>query len=467
LRPGVFNVDESTVATMAMTMRSGGRLYHSVVDRKPPVLPFLYDLMQRITHSGDLRPMRVVSLLAVAATSVILVGEGRRRYGEARVPWQLVALPILAFVALPPEDAQAVGFELIAVLPATVGFVLAARGRVKSGAAATAVATLCKQTFALGLIPVLYLAARRHGARAVVASLAVFFGIVVVTGVLLGWSDFMYWVFTGTTGYTSVDLSSIPEVARIAAGMTALLTLSFAGPLLLASAGRRRELDVELWLASSVIAFLVGFRFLGHYAIQVLPPLTLMALQGCAAGGRRLRWGIGLTVVSAMVWVGLAFVPQHVQPMPNYQYVVSYVDAHSSSTDRVFVWGESSELYWSSERLPASRFPHIQFLTDLSPGRANEAPKYDTNSTRAAWTDLWSDFVQHPPKLILDTTKVDGGAMQTAHLESSPLASYLRASFQPVAVLDGVTVYARSAVGVAPSGDGPLPSSIRLGNHPR
>ena len=41
---------------------------------------------------------------------------------------------------------------------------------------------------------------------------------------------------------------------------------------------------------------------------------------------------------------------------PKYQAVSNYVDSHTSTTDKIFVWGHMPEIYWASDRLPASRF---------------------------------------------------------------------------------------------------------------
>src|SRR5262249_41040962 len=138
----VFNVDETTVATVSTTMRAGGRLYEDVIDRKPPLLPLCYGVVQWVTRSTDPRPVRIVGLVAVTATSLVLASEARRRYLLTTPPALLAVIPALMFAALPPEDAQAVGFEMLGLLPASLAFVLAARGRLRASAVMTGVAVL-------------------------------------------------------------------------------------------------------------------------------------------------------------------------------------------------------------------------------------------------------------------------------------------------------------------------------------
>jgi hypothetical protein len=439
-----YNVDESTVATMSMTMRSGGRLYQDVIDRKPPLLPLLYDATQWMFGTLDLRPVRVIALLALGATSLLLANEARRRYQLPIPTARLAALAMLVFAALPPEDAQAVGFELIALLPATLGFVLSARGRTRTGAALVGVAVLCKQTFALGMVPILLHAYRRRHWRGVAEVVGVFSGVLVVGAFVFGGRNFIYWAFVNASGYTAFDVHSLPEIARLAALMGLLLAASFSGPIVLTRwKSISADLDVYLWLATGVLGFILGFRFLGHYALQALPPVALLAMGGLGHAGRRRVLGVGLTLASAFVWVSLAGVPDHLHGTGTFDDVNEYVKDWTSPTDRIFVWGQAPQIYVGSDRLPASRFPHIQFLTDLSPGRVEDHPDYLAEAP--AWNDLWADFAHHPPEVVIDTTKVDTGDTRTAVVMNSPLGPYLRTQYHVETTIDGATIYRRTA----------------------
>ncbi|MEY2582285.1 MAG: hypothetical protein QOE09_2134, partial [Ilumatobacteraceae bacterium] len=42
VRTEVLNPDEAFLATQAKVINDGGQLYHDVVDRKPPLVPYLY-----------------------------------------------------------------------------------------------------------------------------------------------------------------------------------------------------------------------------------------------------------------------------------------------------------------------------------------------------------------------------------------------------------------------------------------
>ena len=72
----VFNSDEAYLATQAQVLNHGGRLYVDTVDRKPPVVPYLYAAVFRLTGSDDLAPVRVVAVLAQVATALLLAARG-------------------------------------------------------------------------------------------------------------------------------------------------------------------------------------------------------------------------------------------------------------------------------------------------------------------------------------------------------------------------------------------------------
>src|SRR5207302_1007501 len=80
----LFNADEASIATMAMVIDHGGELYHQTADRKPPAVPYLYAAVFALTGSRDLRPVRAVGDLSLAATAFLLASEGRRRYRSDR-----------------------------------------------------------------------------------------------------------------------------------------------------------------------------------------------------------------------------------------------------------------------------------------------------------------------------------------------------------------------------------------------
>lgn len=152
----LWNPDEGYLAVQARLLAQGGQLYETVVDRKPPLVPWLYEAAFAVTGSGTLAGVRVLAVLAQLLTAALLASLARRRWGDTSGRTAGV-LYLLISVGLNPEDAQAATFEVF-LLPCTAAAMWCADRRCW-GAAGTAVACafLTKQTGGAVLLPVLWL----------------------------------------------------------------------------------------------------------------------------------------------------------------------------------------------------------------------------------------------------------------------------------------------------------------------
>ncbi len=68
----------------ARASNDGGQLYEDAIDRKPPLVPYIYAATFAFFDTTALWSVRVVAMLAVALTALLLAIEARRRYGTAR-----------------------------------------------------------------------------------------------------------------------------------------------------------------------------------------------------------------------------------------------------------------------------------------------------------------------------------------------------------------------------------------------
>ncbi|MEY2464876.1 MAG: hypothetical protein QOH64_3014 [Acidimicrobiaceae bacterium] len=439
----LFNRDESTVATIAHAMSAGDRLYTGTVDRKPPVVFWLTQATFAVTGSHDLRWLRAVALVFVIATALVLAREIHHRHPE--VPVVLGAgVFLLAIAAFPPEDAQAAGFELIMLLPFTLAFVDAAAGRPLRAGLWLGLAGLCKQTGVLAAPAVAFALWRRHGWRAVIVAGGVTLVVLAAPMLLYDPHEYIRWVLTSNDAYVSLD--GLGSVAGRALAMGALLGVSQLGLIAGAIVASRRgsvAADAWLWLAGAMLGALLGLRFFGHYFLPVIPALVLIASPALAAGCRHRRAALGAVAASAVVWVGLAFVPDRVNPTQPYERPAARIAALTTPGERIFVWGQVSQLYWASNRLPASRFPHIGFITGITGGRSDEVPY--AHPVAGALRDLLADFQLHPPVLVADAASLlDRGDRYP--LATSPISGFVRDGYCLVDTVDGVDLWLQRTV---------------------
>lgn len=165
-----WNPDEGFLATQARILGDGAQLYGGVVDRKPPVAPYLYAEAFQLFGSGALWPIKVLAVAAHLATAVLLAVFARRRFGPT-AGLMAGVLYLVASIGLAPPDAMAANFETF-MLPASVAAImLADRGRFAAAGFAAAVAALTKQSGGAVVLPVLWVAVvaagRERGGRGV------------------------------------------------------------------------------------------------------------------------------------------------------------------------------------------------------------------------------------------------------------------------------------------------------------
>lgn len=447
----VFDGDEAYVVTQAQVLRHGGHLYTDAVDRKPPLLPYV------AAGLGDagidpLVGMRVLAALAHAATAFCLAMEAGRRYSRrSRVPVALGYL--LAVAAFPPGTAEAANGETFVVAGIALAVALGARRRWWLAGVALALGLLARQTAAL-FVPVVaatvWMAAGGERLRddlrprllalvRVAVSAALAFPVVAA---LLGWRDFWFWVGGGASGnYVSLphDWTFALQQGR-SAGIALIVALAGVWCLFAVGADRwRRQLDLWVWVLCGIASVVIGFRFLQHYDLQAVPPLVLLAGGGWSV----LQRPSGKAVVAVMALVPVAFwLPTAWSdalsgpPLPE---VASWVRAHTTSADRILIWGSIPELYGESGRLPATRFVTSGFLTGHNAGRPEGDP--EDRPVSGAWEMFAHDVASRRPAVIVDTASAGVNGYGDYPMDSYPALVLLLGQYRVATTIGGIVIY--------------------------
>jgi len=440
----LFDPDEAAIATMGMVVARGGTLYRDVADRKPPLAPFLYAASFWLTGSRDLRPLHVFAALEIAAAALICASEVRRRAG-AHAAWWAAGLLVTGAVALNATDAQAANFSHLALLPACAAIVAARRGT-RGGAVLGGVmlglAVLTRQTWVIGIVPAAYAAWWHGGRRAGRAVVLVTTAALTVTSVAVTvpFSSFFRWTFTDN-GSLLFDLAHSQSVgARAAQAIAVFLAGHVVLCWLVARRGwRRDELDLWLWLATGLVAVAAGFRFFGHYWLQVLPPMCLLAAPVVAAHAPTVRrlLAAGVALSTTWFWVEAWTPATHANPAP----LVAEVREDTTARQRIAVWGSFPEIYWESGRDPAGALVVSDFLVgkaaDVANGRGTLA-----DATPGALGLYMASLAAHPPELFIDTSTAGIRHYHAYPVRLvPPVEQFLRANYHRVETVDRVVFY--------------------------
>jgi hypothetical protein len=229
------------------------------------------------------------------------------------------------------------------------------------------------------------------------------------------------------------------------------------------STDRRSSRDVPaasvvlglLWLLTSAVSVTAGGRFFGHYFHLILAPLCLLAAP---AVGRLWRKGwtrraplLVLCALPALLFFGLATIGRPLaatldEGEPRYEEVAARIAELTAPDERIFVWGNSPQLYILARRPMGTRFSFCNYMTGESPGTPTETGQADADANQlpAAWDMLFDDLERRRPALFVDTASAGWDGYQRYPVARYPrLRAYVDRNYRQVDVRAGVVLYRR------------------------
>ncbi|MFD7296206.1 ArnT family glycosyltransferase [Streptomyces sp. NPDC059897] len=440
----LWNPDEGYLAVQARILAHGGTLYETVVDRKPPLVPWLYEAVFALFGSDSLTPVRVCAVAAHVVTAAFLASLARGRWGD-RAGVTAGVLYVVLSIGLNPEDTQAATFEVF-MLPWTAAAMWCAdRRRWVLCGIAIAGAFLAKQTGGAVLVPALWMLWRAGRPRTGLlrCTLGVFAPIA-AAALATNPTGFLFWTVTGSGAYASITGSELHVLLR---GLTNAAILSFACAGVLPPIARVLRIartgcaDLWLWLASSSVAVATGFHFFGHYYLQLLPPLALLATLALHVLPREhLRRSLLATACCGTLFLTWGLLAPRTE-LTHAQRVAATVREHTSPDDRVLIWGMHPETYWLSHRTPASRFLTAGLLTNYSGGR-DGGKVGERYGVPGGWPTFRAELRGRPPAVIVDDSRGEGyGPGRVGSLRR------ILGGYREVGRVDGAVVYERAHAG--------------------
>ncbi|MFE2042938.1 glycosyltransferase family 39 protein [Streptomyces sp. NPDC059477] len=255
-------------------------------------------------------------------------------------------------------------------------------------------------------------------------------------------AGFLFWTVTGSGAYASLTGSELHVLLR-GLGNAAILAAACAGllPLLARKAARPSRLGGELWLwlAASGAAVCAGFHFFGHYYLQLLPPLALLATAALqhAPRERTTRTLLISACCCALFLTWGLFAPR--PELAHAQRLAAATARHTDPGERVLIWGMHPETYWLADRAPASRYLTAGLLTNYSGGRDGPqvGERYAVPGTLPVFR---TELTAHAPALIVDDSR--GLPYAPDHIPT--LHRLLTAHYEEVERVDGAVLYART-----------------------
>lgn len=462
----IFDDDEAQYAAIGELVRAGGRLYQDGgVDFKPPGIYWTYASVFELAGRYAMWAVHLLALVVVAATACLLAQIAARIATRRAGILSGVFYGVFTTVYYPKMLAANTEIFMMLALSAMTLLVLRARessrwlGAMLAAGALIAIASAYKQS---GVANALVIVAGVIGTRLWFARLAASgLGIALALGlgalVVVATSTLSGMWHWSVTRMLSTHTSTAWQQGSVWHNVAVGLLPFVASSLLLWVAGgvaaaRARtwsvaELVVWVWFAISLLSSFASSHFFGHYFIQPVTPLSVIAAieldRRWSRRGVRIAT-IWMTVLPAVAFFvfNLVFEPlteQFGAPVPDFPEVADWARAHTRSDDRIFVWGNFSPLYVLADRLPASRF--VGFMRGAE-RNYNAPPESSWDTGPEVWPDLAADFASHPPALVIDTASADYMSFGNYPISRFPQVAALLRDYERVAVVGGVTMYA-------------------------
>src|SRR5205809_453019 len=454
---------EAMYSVVANEIVDGGRPYADAVERKPPLLFWTYAAIFKVAGKFNWKALHFVALVWSLCAMAGLYLVGRELFDRNTV--LIAALFYTVFQPWWTWKNLSFDGEMLMNLPIiwawTIAFRRSAspvRPELFPAGALLGAAFLLKQPAAIAAVPLgIYLLlpsyrtsrslTRTNSIIEATMLTAGFFAALGLVTIVLWKQGILHEAF-----YWTIADHDVPHVFWQKGIVNTLIFLGACLPLVIGAIMACRDKS-EIWtgrtaertalfglLAASAIGAAAGARFYPHYYVQLIPPLALLAAPYYARLWSRTtqppHWllrpavtyaWLALTVIAFSIedWSGLA--PQRVPSEAG-----RYLFTHSKPADRIFVWGQSSEIYLDAERRPACRYITTFPLTGKVFG--GSIPGFDTRSRilPGAWRNLERDFARHPPTYIVDV-QADPKTAEYPVTDFPILAKLLKERYQLVA----------------------------------
>ncbi len=475
LRYDFLNGDEGVRALTAARLLDGARLYADVVTDKPPGTTLFYAAVFTLLGQS-MKAVHIMAALWHFGTSVIIFLISSRLYCR-RTALYATLLFIYFSTNYHTHDMIAANTELLMALPYTASFYLYIKARRAGGdekgvggvlmlasvGLMTGIATLFKQVGVLNLA-FFFLAesvsawkspARTDAFKLALARLAwILAGFASVVALLVAWLAYTnaladFW--RNTVELNVFYINSVPQsqalrfmlsrgVSYIAfnAALWALAIWAVAkairelrnkGPE--AESTYRADAIILLWAAVSLVAVSAGRRFFGHYFLQALPALAILAGRGVhwlveTARTPSYRRRVQVAVLLLALSVAVAFIRFHQRTVilalefvigrrtviseawaltrryEEAKLISSLVLGEIERGEPLYIWGYAQDVYWQTGCRPAARYLTPYYIDGRFPDAESSPAANDHPFWREARTALIDDLRRSRPRIILD-----------------------------------------------------------------
>lgn len=484
----IIDVDESQFAGFANMILSGGTPYVDSVDTKPLGIYWFFAAIFSVFGRNNMLAVHIITILWTAAIAFYCWRIARLLYSERAGILAALFFTIFSTTYIPKIISTSI--VAIMMLPLTISIWHLVRwddeGKERDLFLAGiffGVGLLFKyQAGIMAIVMALYFLlfrplylrhslkpAKKRALLVYLACGAAVMGFFLLYVRTIGaWEDFIFFSFKGGLAYLSAgsDTTNFLQKLVFRGGTFVLCTFlvwyfgmrecgSLIKHIFVSLDHTKRQCEEYLiffWFALSLIPVAAGGRFFGHYFLQLMPPLVILAARQADFFLSRVEtdttWvrrrfaynlfligllippmlGVGTRLSAPLIYKALG--DDHADL---YRPIAAYVKEHTESHEKIFVWGFATPIYFFADRNGSSRFLWCDWLTGRIAGSPTVRDEFfDTSqyATRGSWDMLFADLEKNKPTYFIDTSPGNYHDYKKYPLERFPdLLSYVHTYF--------------------------------------
>lgn len=480
----IIDVDEAIFANIANRLLEGGVPYVDMLDNKPMGIFYFYAAIFAIFGKGNMIAVHATAMLIVAATCYFIykIALLLKRDGEIIGFVSAITYALFTSTYIPKMIASEI--EIVMMLPLSIGIYFWLKGEEKRKTALfllsgvfSGLGVIFKYQAGINLVVIaLYWLVRirendegflRYTSRFSLFVLGFFvFPLAMIVHLYLagGLEGFAMWTLLDSAAYIRSGAASLSALKQFfAKGFTCMLCsyimwiFAFWGLIYIFKYRKPAAWYlIIIWFILSWVSVITGFRFYGHYFIQLMPSAALIAALVLVDKWAYFKRGSKVFIVLSFIIPALGCtVPRYFtdaiykavgEDNPNdYKPIAEYIKNNTTKDDYIYAWGFAPCIYYYSQRNNASRFPFSNKLVGHISDLKND-PDNPIDTTQyvypEAWEMVWKDFGKHPPKFIVDTATPNfHGYAAYAIVRYKEFDDYLKKYYVYDVTINGAPIY--------------------------
>jgi hypothetical protein len=153
-----------------------------------------------------------------------------------------------------------------------------------------------------------------------------------------------------------------------------------------------------------------------------------------------------ISVLATAVWDRVE--PEAKRIDDRYREAGAWIQSHSRPEDRLFVWGDSAQIYVYSRRVMGTRFAFCNYQTGIIWGTGATPWVRDepvpSSVVPRSWSELLDDLRRAPPAFVADTAAAGLHNFEGQGLEKYPgLWHIIRTQYRHETTQGGIPIYRR------------------------